>query len=65
MMIFNDWFVYNKINNQKSIAQGLDNEISLECISESLRMFWLRYFSKLSYDEQAYYKLKYTIYSHK
>ena len=64
-MVFNDWFVYNKVNNQKSIAQGLDNEISLECISESLRMFWLRYFGKLSYDEQVYYKLKYIIYSRK
>ena len=62
MMIFNDWFVYNKVNNQRSIAQGLDNKIKLDHISKSLRVFWLEYFNKLSCDEQAYYKMGYTIY---
>jgi hypothetical protein len=62
MMIFNDWFVYNKVNNQRSIAQGLDNRISLEHISKSLRVFWLNHFDKLSCDEQAYYKMGYSIY---
>jgi hypothetical protein len=62
MMVFNDWFVYNKVNNQKSIDLGLDDRINLEHISKPLRIFWLRYFDKLSYNEQAYYKMGYTIY---
>jgi len=65
MMIFNDWFVYNKVNNQRSIAQGLDNRISLEHISKSLRVFWLNYFDGLSLNEQAYYRMGYTIYLRK
>lgn len=64
-MIFNDWFVYNKVNNQRSIAQGLDNKIKLDQISKSLRVFWLNHFNKLSRDEQAYYKMGYSIYLRK
>ena len=61
-MYFKEWYVYNKINNQDSIKQGLDNLIPLNQISDSLKTFWLRHFNQLSSVEQKTLKLNYYTY---
>ena len=51
-MFFKDWYVYNKINNQDKIDQGLDNRIPLSQISQSLKDFWINYFNQLPLPDQ-------------
>jgi hypothetical protein len=58
-MFFKEWYVYNKINNQNSIDQGLDNLIPLNHISDSLKTFWWDHFTKLPSNEQKIIKLNY------
>ncbi len=58
-MFFKEWYVYNKINNQNSIDQGLDNLIPLNNISGSLRTFWWGHFNQLSLIEQQMYRTEY------
>jgi hypothetical protein len=62
VMYFKEWYVYNKINNQDSIKQGLDNLIPLNQISDSLKTFWLSHFNQLSSVEQKTLKLNYYTY---
>jgi hypothetical protein len=58
-MFFKEWYVYNKINNQNSIDQGLDNLIPLNNISNSLKTFWWNHFNQLSLIEQQMYRTEY------
>jgi hypothetical protein len=58
-MFFKEWYVYNKINNQNSIDQGLDNLIPLNNISNSLKTFWWNHFNHLSLIEQQMYRKEY------
>jgi hypothetical protein len=58
-MFFKEWYVYNKINNQNNIDQGLDNLIPLNQISNLLKTFWWNHFNQLPLPEQKTLKINY------